>query len=30
MTIGLLIAFSYAAVQLKMPKEVNAAENVVI
>ena len=30
MTIGLLIAFTYVTVQLKMPKEVNADENVVI
>ena len=30
MTIGLLIAFTYMTVQLKMPKEVNADENIVI
>lgn len=30
MTIGLLLVFSYACVQLKMPKEVNADENIVI
>lgn len=30
MTIGLLLVFSYMSVQLKMPKEVNQDENVVI
>jgi len=30
MTIGLLLVFSFAVVQLKMPKEVNAVENIVI
>ena len=29
-TIGLLIAFSYATVSLKLPKEVNEAENLII
>lgn len=30
MTIGILISFIYVTVQLKMPKEVNSDENVVI
>lgn len=29
-TIGLLIAFSYATVSLKLPKEVNEAENIIV
>lgn len=30
MTIGLLLIFTYSTVQLKMPKEVNAEENIII
>jgi len=30
MTIGLLLVFTYSTVQLKMPKEVNSEENIII